>query len=135
MKYMIKKGEWCFFEFKLCQVMEIENDSIKEVSDGFFRTSGSDLSDRCFPLDMKIKQISDNVNYWREKFHELKNNSLNHPDLNRELVKRWIELCENKNNDEKLKKLYEELNNFSNSVIRKVNDLNFENVEGVNLFK
>lgn len=130
-----KQGEWCFCEFALQQVMETEENRITGVSDGMFRHGGYDLSDRCYPLEMKVKQISDTVAYWSKEFHALKNNALNHPDLNRELIRRWVELCDNRDNENRLKELYDKLSEFGNSVIRRVRDLNFEEVEGVSLFR
>lgn len=130
-----KQGEWCFCEFALQQVMETEGNRITGVSDGMFRHGGHDLSDRCYPLEMKVKQISDTVAYWSKEFHALKNNALNHPDLNRELIRRWVELCDNRENENRLKELYDKLSEFGNSVIRRVRDLNFEEVEGVSLFR
>lgn len=67
-----KQGEWCFCEFALQQVMETEENRITGVSDGMFRLSGHDLSDRCYPLEMKVKQISDIVAFWSKEFHALK---------------------------------------------------------------
>ena len=130
-----KQGEWCFCEFALQQVIETEENRITEVSDGMFRLGGYDLSDRCYPLEMNVKQISDIVAYWSKEFHALKNNALNHPDLNRELIRRWVELCDNRDNEKRLKKLYDKLSEFGNSVVRRVRDLNFEEVEGVSLFR
>ena len=130
-----KQGEWCFCEFALQQVMETEGNRITAVSDGMFRLDGHDLSDRCYPLEMKVKQISDTVAYWSKEFHALKNNALNHPDLNRELIRRWVELCDNRENENRLKELYDKLSEFGNSVIRRVRDLKFEEVEGVSLFR
>ena len=130
-----KKEDWCFCEFKLQQIMETEENRITGVSDGMFRLGSRDLSDRCYPLEMKVKQISDTVAYWSTEFHRLKNNSLNHPDLNRELIRRWVELCDNREDENRLKELYDKLSEFGNSVLRKVRDLNFEEVEGVSLFR
>ena len=130
-----KKEDWCFCEFKLQQIMETEENRITGVSDGMFRLESSDLSDRCYPLEMKVKQISDTVAYWSTEFHRLKNNSLNHPDLNRELIRRWVELCDNREDENRLKELYDKLSEFGNSVLRKVRDLNFAEVEGVSLFR
>lgn len=95
-KLKFQKGEWCFCEFRLQQVIETEENRITSVSDGIIRSGSSDLSDRCYPLEMDVKCISDAVAFWSIKFHELKNNSLNHPDLNRELIRRWVELCDNR---------------------------------------
>lgn len=96
-----KTGDWCFCEFKLQQILETEENRVTEVSDGSFRMSGNNLSDRCLSLDLKIKRVSDYVSYWSDRFHKLNNNSLNYPDLNRELIQRWAEMCENIN-DEKV---------------------------------
>ena len=100
-----------------------------------FSLGSMDLSDRCYPLELDVKRISDTVAYWSTKFHELKNNALNHPDLNRELIRRWVELCDSRKDEICLKELYDSLSNFGNSVLRKVQDLNFEEVEGVKLFR
>lgn len=130
-----KQGEWCFCEFKLQQIMKTEENRITGVSDGMFRLGSRDLSDRCYPLELEVKRISDTVAYWSTKFHELKNNALNHPDLNRELIRRWVELCDHRNDENRLKELYDKLSEFGNSVLRKVQDLNFEEAEGVSLFR
>ena len=134
-KLKIQKGEWCFWEFKLHQIIETEENRITSVSDGVVMSSSSDLSDKCYPLEMDVKCISDTVAYWSTKFHELKNNSLNHPDLNRELIRRWAEMCDNRKDEKRLKELYDSLTKFGNSVLRKVQDLSFEEVEGVSLFR
>ena len=134
-KLKFQKGEWCFCEFRLQQVLETEENRITSVSDGIIRSGSSDLSDRCYPLEMDVKRISDAVAFWSTKFHELKNNSLNHPDLNRELIRRWAELCDNRKDENHLKELYDSLNTFGMSVLRKVQDLSFEEVEGVSLFR
>lgn len=134
-KLKLKKGDWCFCEFRLSQIMETKDDRITEVSNGVFRHSGSDLSNRCFPLDLHIKTLSENIVYWSDKFHELKNNSINHPDLNRELISRWVELCKNKDNKDKISELMEKLSQFGNSVIKRINDLSNEQIDDINLFR
>jgi len=130
-----KQGEWCFCEFTLKLVKETKEDRITSVSDGYFEHGSYDLSDRCYPLTLEIKRISDEVNYWSKKFHELKNNSLNHPDLNRELISRWVEMCEAKDDHEKLRKLFDSLSEFGTAVITKVRDLGGEEVQGVRIFR
>jgi hypothetical protein len=130
-----KQGDWCFCEFALQQVMETVENRITSVSDGSFRHGGSDLSDRCFPLELRVKKISDNVAYWSKEFHSLKNNALNYPDLNRELIRRWVELCENRYDDNRVQELHDQLSSFCNSVIQNVKDLSFKEVEGIRLFR
>lgn len=129
-----KEGEWCFCEFVLQQVQETKDNRITSVSDGMFSLGSNDLSDRCYPLTMRIKRISDTVKHWSNEFHKLHHNNLNHPDLNRELIRRWVEMCE-ESDDKKLQELYDSLSEFGNSVIRKINDLRYEQIEGINLFR
>lgn len=130
-----KNGDWCFCEFKLHQIMNTEENRITEVSDSMFRLFGHDLSDRCFPLDLGIKRCSDTAAYWSREFHRLNHNGLNYPDLNRELVRRWAEMCENIHYEKRLQELYDNLNKFGNDVIKKVNGLRHEAVEGIHLFR
>ena len=122
------KEDWCFCEFTLQKIIETEENRITGVSDGMFKLGGSDLSDRCYPLEMKVKQISDTVAYWSREFHRLKNNSLNHPELNIELIRRWVELCDNREDENRLNELYDKLYEFGNSVLRKVRDLNKDTI-------
>ncbi len=67
--------------------------------------SGHDISDRCFPLTLSIKRVSDAASYWSKQFHEAKCNGLNHPDLNRALISRWAEICKNIDNEKEAFKL------------------------------
>lgn len=97
--------------------------------------SSNDLSDRCFPLDLSIKRCSDAVAYWSKRIVELNNNSLNYPDLKRELINRWIIMCENKDDKDKLQELYDSLSKFGNAVIKRVNELKHEEIDGVALFR
>jgi hypothetical protein len=134
-KLKFKQGDWCFCDFKLQQVKETEDNRIVSVFDGTFIHSGYDLSDNCYPLEMKVKQISDIVYIQMERFQALKNNALNYPDLNRKLIEVWIELCDNRENKDKLKELYNNLFTFCDYVINKSKNLNNEKIEGVNLFR
>jgi hypothetical protein len=128
-----KIGDWCFYEFKLVQIEDTEENRITAVSDGYVTRRSYDLSDRCYPMEMKVKLISDDVYYWSKQFQLVKN--LNHPDIHRKLVEIWVDMCENKNDDAKLKVLYERLNAFSETIMKKVKDLSLEEVEGVKIFR
>jgi hypothetical protein len=131
---MFKQYDWCFCEFKLQQIKEMKDNCVTEVSDGNFSHSSSDLSDRCYPLEMKYKQISDEVAYWSKKLHELNHNSLNYPDIHRALVERWCEMCDNADDLDKLPNLYNKLADFCNAIIRKVQDIRSEYLDGVRIF-
>lgn len=133
-KPKFNKGEWCFCEFELSQIVKTQENRITERTDGFFNHSSHDLSDRCFPLEMPIKRISDSVAYWSKTFHGLKFNGLNHPDLNRALISRWVEMCNASDDEEQLKILFKKLDEFGQEIQRKVSDLKHEQVAGVKIF-
>lgn len=136
MEVKFKTGDWCFCEFTLSQITECAEDGrIRSVTDGFFNLSGHDLTDRCFPLALDVKRISDDVDYWSKKLLNLNQVNLNHPDLNRELIHRWAEMCEKRGNTEELKVLSQRLNDFGSSVVRYISDLRNDEVDGVRLFK
>lgn len=136
MKQIFKEGDWCFCEFTLQQVGECSDDGrIRSVTDGSFRLSGHDLSDRCFPLELDVKRISDTVAYWSREFHKLNHNGLNHPDLNRELISRWVEMCESRAEPEIVKALSEKLSDFASAVVSQVKALRTNEVDGVRLFR
>ena len=130
---VFRQFDWCFCEFKLQQIKEMKGNCITSVSDGNFSHGSSDLSDRCYPLEMKYKVISDEVAYWSKKLHDLDHNSLNYPDIHRALVDRWCEMCDNAD-DDKLQDLYTKLANFGNTIINKVRDTRSEYVDGVRIF-
>jgi hypothetical protein len=132
-KFKFRQGDWCFCEFNLQQIKEMKGDCITSVSDGYFSHGGSDLSDRCYPLEMKYKLISNEVNCWSRKIHEL-NDNLNYPDINRALIERWCDMCDNADDHEKLQKLYNNLADFGNAIINKVRDTRSEYVDGVRIF-
>ena len=100
-KLKFKQGDWCFYKFKLVQILDVVENRITSVSDGSIISDGYDLSSECYPLDMKVKQISDTVNSWYNDFHREGNNAINYPDLTRELVRRWVEMCEFRDDDKK----------------------------------
>jgi hypothetical protein len=128
-------GEWCFCEFELQRVKSTEDDRINGVTTGIIEMGGYDLSDRCFPISIEIKRVSDSVAYWSRQFHAIKHNGLNHPDLNRALVDRWVELCKNINNQKKLQVLYDELDAFGTKVRSAAANLRLMEVSGIPLFR
>lgn len=130
-----KKGDWVFCEFVLQQVKSTADDRINGVTTGIIEMGGRDLSDRCFPLNMDIKVVSDAVAYWSKKFHAIKSNSLNHPDLHRALVDIWVEMCENIGNEKKLKILYDKLDKFGAEVESAAENLQYVRVDDVRIFR
>ena len=134
MQLKFQKGDWVFCEFKLQQIMETNENRITEVSDGMFRMGSYDISDRCFPLTLSIKIVSDAVSYWSQQFHKAECKGLNHPDLNRALISRWVDICENIDNEKLANEKMKELSKFGKSVMDKIINLKYEEVEGVRIF-
>jgi hypothetical protein len=134
MEQRFKEGDWCFCEFELKQIVVMDGNCITSVTNGFIRSSSLDLSDRCYPLDLKVKTISDSVKYWSDKFHKIKLN-INHPDLNRELINRWTDICDARFNEEKCKALMQSLDEFGKSIVEACEDLKCKEIAGVKLFR
>lgn len=135
MEKIFSKDDWCFFEFKLVQVREVKDGCVQSVVDGKFQHSGLDLSDRCYPMELSIKAISDSVAFYYDELHKIKSLNLNYPDLNREYIRRWVELCDNRKDECKMKRLWESLRNFHQGIIETVNQTKQTEIEGVQIFR
>lgn len=129
-----KINDWCFCEFELQQIKRMEEGRVTEVTTGQFCMSSHDLTDRCFPITMPVKIASDNMQYWHKEFHKLSMAGLNYPDLHRRLVSMWVDICE-ESNEEILKSLYKKLEEFGRSILNRVRDLKYEEVDGLSLFR
>ncbi len=133
-KLKIVEGEWCFCEFKLQEIREVRNGRITSVSDGVC-VMGGDSTSVCFPLDVKIKRISDSVYYWHKKFHESTLVGLNYPDLNGKLISIWVEMCRVKDDDQLLKEKYEFLDHFVKVVLANIKQVKEMAAYDVKLFR
>jgi hypothetical protein len=131
---MWKVGDWCFCEFKLQLIRSMSGIHIQEVNDGYFSHSGNTLNDRCFPLDLRVKLISENFENTSKKIHELHCNSLNYPDIHRYLVDLWAKTCENRKNDKYIEKAYKELLDFYNTIVDSIDSQKKIIYSGVKLF-
>ncbi len=133
-KLNIKVGEWCFCDFKLMQITEVRNNKITGVSDGII-SMGGNSTDRCYPLDMSVKQISDSVNCWSKKLHKTTINGINYPDINLKLISLWMEMCNARYMADELKFLYGELNRVGNLFDEAIRDMEDHTVGGIKLFR
>lgn len=86
----MKANEWVYHEFTLGQV--IQESGRFEFSDGVIRHA-YDVRTRCFPLTMRIKNISEEYERWNKKLHEIPLNGLNFPDIHAWMVDHWTETC------------------------------------------
>lgn len=130
-----KVGDWVFCEFELQIIKEIKDGRITSVSDGHFGLSSHSLNDRCFPLEMRVKVISDYFDYHYNKIDNSSRNGLNYPDINRHFVDKWVETCTNREDVALLNKGMEEIAEFTNAVLDRCGALKNETVGGVNLFR
>jgi len=87
-----KVGDWCFCEYELKVVKEVEKDGrVSSVSTGYFMTGSHDMRDRMYPLTMSGRTISDSYQLSNKKLHDLKGtNSLNFPDIRRWYTNAWV---------------------------------------------
>ena len=123
-------GDFGFFEYRLSQIKEIDdNGHPTHVSDGYFEHIGLDLSDRWFPVSLRIKNISECFAKFSQKIHESDFNSLNYPDIARYLVSQWVDACEG--DDGNFKKVYDETNKFVEDVLDYCNSTKQLTINGV----
>ena len=107
-----KDGDWCFYEYKLCQIA-VKDGKVREASCGMFRTSGNDLSAECRPLTLRNANLSQHAQYWSDKLHKEGHAGLNHPDIHRKMVELWCAAC-----DTDTKEAAEAIGDFASKVLK-----------------
>jgi len=132
MKFSV--GEFIFFEFELSQIKKMNAEEVWEVTDGMFGCSGRCLTERCVPLTLRNKVISDHFKYISKKIHDLNSNNLNYPDIHRSLVDMWIKACNTKN-EEEIKEIYNQSENLKDKILERCQVMKQEEVCGIKLFR
>jgi hypothetical protein len=132
-RFNFKVGDWCFHEFELKQIEEIEDGEVTRVNSGIIGTSSSSLT--CYPLEMNIKVISWSFEKYYRKIMDLKTNSLNHPNIRREFENRWEEACETSLKGESTEEIFSKLHTFSNQIMECVRDIPNQTVDGIQILK
>ena len=125
-----KKNDWCFCEFKLQMIKEVKEGKPTEVSTGHICMSGSDLSDRCYPMTLQSKINSENVERISDKIHKMRNNTINYPQLNRILIEKWQEICDAGNDNKVLEKLFTKLYEWEDVTLKRLKNLEHEKQTG-----
>jgi hypothetical protein len=129
-------GDWCFCEFELRQIKEMSDDRITCVTDGYFSHGGNDLADRCFPIEMKIKQSSDEVETWYKDIRQVAGKlNINYPDIRQKFIELWVHLCENTEDEILYTKYWKELQEFGSDLSRKLGEMKYEEVHGIKIIK
>lgn len=94
MKRKFKKGDWVFADFRLMMIEKEIRPNCYSVFDGLLSTS----SYNCYPLTLNNNLASMHIAHIHDKLHEM--SGLNFPDINHELIKMWVEMCESDWNTE-----------------------------------
>lgn len=89
---IFRVGEWVFCEFKLQQITRVVNGEVCGVSDGHVACGGN-VTDRCMPLTMDIKCISNNYERTYQAIHQKGKTGLNYPAIHNWLVREWVAAC------------------------------------------
>lgn len=126
-----KNGDWCFYEFKLCQIV-VKDGKVKEATDGMFHTSGQDLSYGCTPLTLNAANLTQHAQYWSDRLHKEGHPGLNYPDIHRKLAELWMDACRATDKDEQKTK-GEAISKFAEAVLAAVK--NAGEVDGVPLLR
>lgn len=134
MKRSFKENDWCYYNYKLSQILKIEDGNITGVTDGYF-TSGGNNTDNCYPLTIDIKLISEEVNTIYNMIHNLNFKSLNFPEIHYKLVQMWKYMCDNYNDNELIGKMYIELKDFYNKINDSVKSLREYKVLDINIYR
>jgi len=112
---MFKVGDFVFFEYKLAQIKEMKGAKVQEVSDGAFSCGSLDLSDRCVPLTLRNKNISDEYEHQSNRIHREGVSSLNYPDIHRWLVDEWRKCIDVP--DSEVRSYYDRLKKFTEDCV------------------
>ena len=126
-------GDWVYHDYELCQVVRIDGERVKEVTTGFFITSGYELM--CFPLTIKIKLISDNWMYCERKIRDAEGGRrLNWPGIHRALVQSWKKAVDVSDDGQLLQAEFNACDQFVRDVIEGINSAKKISVGGVAIF-
>lgn len=135
-----KVGDWMFCDFELMQIKEMRDERITDVTDGFVTHGGRDFNNRCFPLTMCIKIISEEFKTWRDEIRKL-GNHINMNSVDALLIDWWIECCYAEKFDiveqrnEFIGKWFINLKNLYDEIQSESNKMQNIEIHGFKLFK
>ena len=131
-----KVGDWVFCEFKLQQIREI-NESFVSVTDGMFEMSMSKyhFDSNSFPLEMRIKRISDAFLAHAERVHkEVIHNGVNYRAIYDRMIEKWVIACQYEDENQS-RRVTGEMVQFCDEVIKKVQEVRGMDFYGFKLFR
>lgn len=112
-----KKNDWCYFDFKLCQIQEvITNGKVQSVTDGHICTGGNDLT--CLPMTIETKNISGIFKkLYDELYTKVPRMNLNFHDIHRHFVQRWEDACDGVNRGNKANEIIAKIHDFQKEIL------------------
>ena len=125
-------GDFCFHEFRLSMIKEMREHGAA-IGNGTIETFGK--LDYCLPLEYKVLQISQTFEHYYDQLHrDTERFSLNWPDIHWWFVKKWMEACDNKDNDKECSKCISEVIEFCREITDGCESLRAKTVSGVTAF-
>ena len=132
----LKEGDSCYFQFTLGTAHEVINDRIttfRGKSGGM--TSAMDLTDHCFPVNDKTKEIAELVRASYDKINECNMNGLNFPAIHSRLCKWFDEMCAVQDNKVALEVLADKVVDFTNDVVDSIRVIRGIQVDGIKIIR
>lgn len=131
-----KVGDWIFHEFKLKVVEDINSSGeINSVSDGYFITGGAIGNHLCFPLNKRVKDISERFDRLYNRIYSEGERLLSFPSIHNLFVNMWVEMCNEKDDDEKYIKNIEVIEKIAQEIIDNIKDVRNIRIKNVQIFK
>lgn len=118
---MYKVGDWCVFEFKICQIKEVNKyGHVHLITDDYFEI-GSGTGHKIRPLTIRNKLISDEFEAVSKRIYKNGNVGLNYPDIHNYLIYLWLEACdtpETEKGHKRVREIYNQIEEFEAKVIQ-----------------
>lgn len=129
-------GQWIWCEHKLQQIKEMEDDQVTCVTDGYLSISSRSINDRCFPMDIRAKLVSEEYAGAYDRLHKTgRGLNLNFPDIHRWFVAEWAGVMQKRHDDEAVKSGYERLRTFERELTDAVEKAAATTAGGLRLFR
>lgn len=131
-------GDWVFFEHELMIVEEVTDSGAGSctLSSGTHSVGCHNAGERCRPLTKTQKQIADGYHAVRMELHRVDgSHHINFPDVCRWIEHEWLSASEDGRDDKSIRDHFNRLYEFKNNVLKKLQDLRFEEVMGVRVLR
>ena len=131
-------GDWVFFEHELMLVEEAKDEGAGSctLSSGTFSVGCHNAAERCRPLTKRQKQIADGYHAVRMELHRADGSRhINFPDVCRWIENEWLSASKDESDEKRISEHFDRLYEFKNKVLKRLQDLRFEEVMGVRVLR